>query len=259
VTTTIHPTALVDPAAELGPGVRVAPYAVIGPGARVSEATEILSHTVLEGEVEIGAQCRIGPHAVIGGPPQDLKYHGEPTRVVIGDRVQLREFTTIHRASVGGEGVTRLGSDCYLMACCHVGHDCQLGDEVILASQASLGGHVHVGRQAIISGLSGVHQFVHIGELAFVSGCSGVGQDVPPYVIVQGVPAKPVGLNVVGLRRHGFPSETVAIIKQAYRLLYRSNLNTTQALERMAAELPSIPEVEHFIAFVLRSQRGVIK
>lgn len=256
---TIHPTALVDPAAELGPGVCVGPYAIVGPQVRVGEATEVLSHTVLEGDVRIGARCRIGPHAAIGGPPQDLKYHGEPTRVVIGDRVQLREFTTIHRASVGGEGVTRLGSDCYLMACSHVGHDCQLEDGVILASQASLGGHVQLGRQAIIGGLSGVHQFVHIAELAFVSGCSGVGQDVPPYVIVQGVPAKPVGLNVVGLRRHGIPSETVALIKQAYKLLYRSKLNTTQALERMAAELPSNPEVERFIAFVRRSQRGVIK
>jgi len=259
VTTTIHPTALVDPAAELGPGVCVGPYAVIGAGARVGEATEILSHTVLEGAVEIGAHCRIGPHAVIGGPPQDLKYRGEPTRVVIGDRVQLREFTTVHRGSVGGEGVTRIGSDCYFMACSHVGHDCQLEDGVILASQASLGGHVHVGRQAIISGLSGVHQFVHIGELAFVSGCSGVGQEVPPYVIVQGVPAGPVGLNVVGLRRHGFSPETIAAIKHAYKLLYRSNLNTTQALERMAAELPDVPEVQGFIAFVRRSKRGVIK
>jgi UDP-N-acetylglucosamine acyltransferase len=257
--TTIHSTALVDSAADLGPGVCVGPYAVIGPGARVGEGTEILSHTVLEGALDIGAHCRIGPHAVVGGPPQDLKYHGEPTRVVIGDRVQLREFATIHRASVGGDGVTRVGSDCYLMAYAHIGHDCQVEGGVILASQAALGGHVHVGRNAIVGGLSGVHQFVHIGELAFVSGCSGVGQDVPPYVIVQGVPASPVGLNMVGLRRHGFSSETLAAIKQVYKLLYRSSLNTTQALERMAHELPSIAEVEQFIAFVQRSKRGVIK
>jgi UDP-N-acetylglucosamine acyltransferase len=257
--TRIHPTALVDPGAELGPGVSVGPYAVIGPQVRVGAGTEILSHTVLESEVQIGAQCRIGPHAALGGPPQDLKYHGEPTRLVVGDRVQLREFTTVHRASVGGDGVTRVGSDCYLMACCHVGHDCQVEDGVIMASQASLGGHVHVGRQVIIGGLSGVHQFVHIGELAFVSGCSGVGQEVPPYVIVQGVPASPAGLNVVGMRRHGFSPETIAAIKQAYKLLYRSDLNTTQALERMAQELPSLPEVERFIAFVQRSKRGVIK
>jgi UDP-N-acetylglucosamine acyltransferase len=256
---TIHPSALVDPAAELGPGVSVGPYAIIGPQARVGEGTEILSHTVLEGALDIGAHCRIGPHAVVGGPPQDLKYHGETTKVVIGDRVQLREFATVHRASVGGDGVTRVGSDCYFMAYSHVGHDCQVEDKVVMASQACLGGHVHVGRQVIVGGLSGVHQFVHLGELAFVSGCSGVGQDVPPYVIVQGVPASPVGLNVVGLRRHGFSSETLAAIKQAYKLLYRSSLNTTQALERMAQELPSIPEVEQFIAFVQRSKRGVIK
>ena len=256
---TIHPSALVDPAAELGPGVSVGPYAIIGPQVRVGEGTEILSHTVLEGSVDIGTHCRIGPHGVIGGPPQDLKYQGEPTKVAIGDRVQLREFATVHRASVGGDGVTRLGSDCYLMAYAHIGHDCQVEDGVILASQVALGGHVHVGRQAIVGGLSGVHQFVHIGELAFVSGCSGVGQEVPPYVIVQGVPASPLGLNVVGMRRHGLSSETIAAIKQAYKLLYRSNLNTTQALERMAQELPSLPEVERFIAFVQRSKRGVIK
>ena len=256
---TIHPSALVDPAAELGPGVSIGPYVIIGPQVRVGEATEILSHTVLEGALDIGTHCRIGPHAVIGGPPQDLKYHDEPTRVAIGDRVQLREFATVHRASVGGDGVTRVGSDCYLMAYAHIGHDCQVEEGVILASQVALGGHVHVGRQAIVGGLSGVHQFVHIGELAFVSGCSGVGQEVPPYVIVQGVPASPLGLNVVGMRRHGLSSETIAAIKQAYKLLYRSNLNTTQALERMAQELPSLPEVERFIAFVQRSKRGVIK
>jgi UDP-N-acetylglucosamine acyltransferase len=253
----IHPTALVDPGAELGPGVSVGPYAVIGPQVRVGEGSEILSHTVLEGTLQIGTHCRIGPHAVIGGPPQDLKYRGEPTQVVIGDRVQLREFATVHRASVGGDGVTRLGSDCYLMAYAHVGHDSQVEDGVILASQVALGGHVHVGRQVIVGGLAGVHQFVHVGELAFISGCSGVGHDVPPYVIVQGVPASPAGLNLVGLRRHGFSPATVAAIKQAYKLLYRSNFNTTQALDRMAQELPSIPEIERFIAFVQRSKRGV--
>jgi UDP-N-acetylglucosamine acyltransferase len=255
----IHPTALVDPGAELGPGVSVGPYAVIGPQVQVGEGTEILSHTVLEEGVQIGAHCRIGPHAVVGGPPQDLKYHGEPTKVVIGDRVQLREFATVHRASVGGDGVTRVGSDCYIMAYAHIGHDCQVAQGVILASQAALGGHVHVGPKAIIGGLSGVHQFVHVGELAFVGGCSGAGQDVPPYVIVQGVPARPVGLNVVGLRRHGFSRESLAAIKQAYKLMYRSDLNTTQALERMAQELPSIPEVERFVAFVKGSKRGVAK
>jgi UDP-N-acetylglucosamine acyltransferase len=256
---TIHPRALVEPGAELADGVSVGPYAIIGPEVRVGSGTSIGSHTILEGHTEIGAECRIGSHVMIGSPPQDVKYRGEPTRVVIGDRTLVREFATIHRASTGEEGVTRLGSDCYLMAYGHVGHDCQVEDGVVLANAASLAGHVHVGRQATIGGLAGVHQFVHISELAFVSGCSGVGQDVPPYVIVQGVPAKPVGLNLVGLRRHGFPPETVAAIKQAYKLLYRSNLNTTQALERMAADLPPLPEIQGFITFVQRSRRGVAK
>lgn len=255
----VHPTAVVEAGATLDDGAQIGPYAVVGAGVRIGARTVVGSHTVLEGRVELGTDCRIGCHVAIGTPPQDLKYRGEPTRVVIGERTHVREFATVHRASTGGHGVTAVGPDCFLMAYAHVGHDCRLEEGVIMANQATLGGHVEVGRHAIVSGLTAVHQFVRIGEHAFVGGCSGINQDIPPYVKVQGVPAKPLGLNAVGLRRHGFSSETIHALKEAYRILFLSALNTSQALERLKQDLPSSPEVERLIDFIQRSQRGISK
>lgn len=255
----VHPTAVVESGAELDTDVQVGPYAIVGGDVRLGARVGIGSHTVLEGRVEIGPECRIGSHVVIGAPPQDVKYRGEPTRVVIGDRTQVREFATVHRASTGGHGVTNVGRDCFLMAYAHVAHDCQLEEGVIMANQATLGGHVEVGRHAIISGLSALHQFVRIGEYAFVGGCSGVNQDIPPYVMVHGAPAKPFGLNVVGLRRHGFSRETIHSLKEAYRTLFLLDLNTSQALERMEQELLPSAEVQRLIDFIKRSQRGISK
>jgi UDP-N-acetylglucosamine acyltransferase len=256
---TIHPTALVDSGAELADGVSVGPYTTIGPHVRVGPRTQIGSHTILEGWTEIGAECHIGGHVIIGAPPQDVKYRGEPTRVIIGDRTLVREFATVHRASTGGSGVTTVGSDSFIMAYVHVAHDCHLGERVIMANQASLAGHVEIGRCAVIGGMSGVHQFVRIGEYAFLGACSGVLQDIPPYVKVQGQPAKPFGLNVVGLRRHGFSPEAIHAVKQAYRILFTSGLNTSQALARLEQELSGSPEVQRLIDFVKRSQRGISK
>jgi UDP-N-acetylglucosamine acyltransferase len=256
---TVHPTAVIEPGAEFDDGVQIGPYAIVGAHVRIGARTVVGSHTVLEGRVEFGSDCQIGSHVVIGAPPQDLKYRGEPTRVVIGDRTLVREFATVHRASAGGHGVTTIGCDCYLMAYVHVAHDCQLEEGVIMANQATLGGHVEIGRHAIISGLTALHQFVRIGEYAFVGGCSGINQDIPPYVKVQGVPAKPLGLNAVGLRRHGFSNETIHALKEAYRTVFLSALNTSQALERMEKELPSSAEVQRFIDFIKRSQRGISK
>jgi len=255
----VHPTALVEPGAELADGVSVGPYTLIGSHVRVGAETHIGSHTVLEGWTEIGRDCRIGAHVIIGAPPQDVKYKGEPTRVVIGDRTLVREFATIHRASTGGSGVTSVGSDCFIMAYAHVAHDCQLGDGVIMANLAVLGGHVKIARCAVIGGLAGVHQFVRIGEYAFVGGGSAVLQDVPPYVKVQGNLAKPFGLNVVGLRRHGLSAEEIHALKQAYRIVFTSGLNTSQALEKLEQELSGSPAVQHFIDFIKRSQRGISK
>jgi UDP-N-acetylglucosamine acyltransferase len=254
---TIHPTALVDPAAELAAGVSVCAYTTVGPHVRVGPGTSIGSHTILEGRMEIGADCRIGSHVIIGAPPQDVKYRDEPTRVVIGDRTLVREFATIHRASTGGSGVTSIGPQNFIMAYAHVAHDCQLAEQVIMANQAALAGHVHVGRFAVIGGLTGVHQFVRIGEYAFLGACSAVLQDIPPYVKAQGNRAKPYGLNVVGLRRQGFSAEAIQALKRAYRLLFTSGLNTSQALAQLEQEVSESPEVQHLIDFVKRSQRGI--
>ncbi len=256
---TVHPTAVVDPGAELQEGVQIGPYVVIGPHVRVGPRSIIASHTVLEGWTEIGAECRIGPHAIIGSPPQDVKYRGEPTRVVIGDRTLVREFASIHRASTGGSGVTTVGPDCFIMAYVHVAHDCQLGERVIIANQAALSGHIEIGRCAVIGGMTGIHQFVRIGEYAFLGACSGVGQDIPPYLKAQGNRAKPFGLNVVGLRRDGFSTEEIRALKQAYRIVYASGLNTSQALEKLEQEISGSPAVQHFIDFIKRSQRGISK
>ncbi len=256
---TIHPTALVERGAELADGVSVGAYTIVGPEVRVGPATSIGSHTILEGRTEIGAECHIGSHVIIGAPPQDVKYHGEPTRVFIGDRTLVREFASIHRASTGGSGVTNIGSENFLMAYVHVAHDCQLADRVIMANQASLAGHVEIGRSAVIGGMSGVHQFVRIGEYAFLGACSAVLQDIPPYVKAQGNRAKPFGLNVVGLRRHGFSAEAIHALKQAYRILFTSGLNTSQALAQLEQEFGGFSEVRQFIDFVKRSLRGISK
>jgi UDP-N-acetylglucosamine acyltransferase len=209
--------------------------------------------------VEVGPDCRIASHVVLGAPPQDVKYRGEPTRVVIGEQGIIREFASVHRASVGGTGVTRVGPHAYLMAYVHVAHDCQIDEHVIMANQASLAGHVEIGRHALIGGMTGVHQFVRIGEYAFVGACSAVLQDIPPYVKAQGNRAKPFGLNVVGLRRQGFSTEAIQALKEAYRIVYASDLNTSQALAQLEAvrEFPS--EVQPFIDFIKRSQRGISK
>lgn len=256
---TVHPTAVIASGAELDDAVEVGPYAIVGAEARIGARTIVGSHSVIEGAVEIGPDCRIGSHVIIGAPPQDLKYRDEPTRVVIGEHSVIREYASVHRASVGGSGVTRVGSHTYLMAYVHVAHDCQLGEHVIMANQASLAGHVEIGRHALIGGMTGVHQFVRVGEYAFLGACSAVLQDIPPYVKAQGNRAKPFGLNVVGLRRQGFSAAALQALKEAYRLVYASDLNTSQALARLEAAGPFPPEVQPFIDFIKRSQRGISK
>jgi UDP-N-acetylglucosamine acyltransferase len=252
----IHPTAIVEAGAELDTDVSVGPYTIVGPKVRVGARTSIGSHTVLEGATEIAAGCRIGSHVVIGSPPQDVKYHDEPTGVAIGEDTLVREFATIHRASIGGSGVTRVGPRCFIMAYAHVAHDCELAEHVIMANQASLAGHVSLGRFVNVGGMTGIHQFVRVGEFAFVGACSGILQDIPPFVKVQGNRAKPFGLNVVGLRRHGFSAEAIAGLKEAYRLVFDAGLNMSQALERLDS-LPSFPELRVFVEFIKRSRRGI--
>lgn len=240
-------------------GVVIGPFTIIGDRVTIGRGTRIGSHVVIEGETEIGEGCQIFHHAIIGVQPQDLKYRGEEARVRIGAQTVIREFATVHRGTAGGGGVTVVGSRNYIMAYAHIAHDCLLGDDVVMASLSALAGHVVIEEHAIIGGLVGIHQFVRIGRYALVGACSAVLQDIPPYVKAQGNRAKPYGLNTVGLRRHGFSAEVINRLKQAYRIVFLSGLNTTQALLKIEEELPSCPEVDHFVKFIKDSERGIAR
>lgn len=254
--TQIHPTAVIDDTAEIGADATIGPYAVIGPDVRVGAGTVVGPHVHIVRDTTIGEACSIHHAAAIGGDPQDLKYAGEPTGLVIGDRTVIREFVTLNRGT-GAGGQTRIGSDCLIMAYAHVAHDSILGDHVILANAVNMGGHVEVADHVIIGGMTAVHQFVKIGAHAFISGSSAVRKDVAPYVKAAGDPLKLFGLNSVGLQRRGFSDETRLSIKRAYRLFFQSSLNVTQALEQARTELPDSPELRHFLAFIETSGRGV--
>jgi UDP-N-acetylglucosamine acyltransferase len=257
--TRVHPTAVVSPEATLGPGVSVGPYTIIGPGVSVGDRTTIGSHVVIDGMTQVGERCQIFSHVVLGAPPQILEDRSERTRLVIGDESVIREFASVHRGSWKGNGTTMLGRRSFIMAYAHVAHDCILGDEVVVAGQAGLAGHVEIGERAVIGGQAGIHQFVRIGKYAMVAACSAVSQDVPPFIKAQGDRARCCGLNSVGLRRHGFSEEAVARLKKAYRLLFLSRLNTSQALEKVVAEVESCPEVEDLIGFIKTSSRGIAR
>jgi UDP-N-acetylglucosamine acyltransferase len=227
--TQVHPTALVDPTAELAASVRVGPYAIIGAGVRIGEGSEIAAHCVIEGPTTIGRDNRIHAHAVLGGAPQDMKYRGEPTALEIGDRNTIREFCTFNRGTSQDAGVTRLGDDNWVMAYVHLAHDVQVGHRTILANNATLAGHVHVGDWAIVGGLTGVHQFCRIGAHAMTAFQSHVSQDVPPFMTVGGNPLGVHGFNVEGLRRRGFSAGRIAQVKKMHRLLYRDGLTLADA------------------------------
>jgi len=252
----IHPTATTHPMAELGEGVSVGPYAVIGEHVRLGEGTSVGPHAVIEGWTTIGKGCDIGVGAVVGGAPQDLKYRGQRSFLRIGDHTRIREYVTIHR-SAEEDGVTVIGSHDFLMAYTHVAHDCRLGDYVIMVNYAGLSGYVEVEDRAFISGHNAVHQFVRIGYLAMVSGASRVVKDIPPFMIAEGNPTRVRGLNVVGMRRLGVGPAVRAELRRAYRLLYRSGLNTSQALEHMRQEGLTSAEVRRLIAFVEGAKRGI--
>ncbi|MDB5379106.1 MAG: acyl-ACP--UDP-N-acetylglucosamine O-acyltransferase [Rubritepida sp.] len=220
-TASIHPSAVIEPGAQIGSGCRVGPFCIVGPAVVLEEGVELVSHVVIEGQTRIGAESRLSAYASVGLPPQDLKYRGEPTGVTIGPRSYLREHVTVHRGSIGGDGMTRVGADCLLMACSHVGHDCRVGDRVILANNVMLGGHVQLGEQCFLGGGAAIHQMVRVGRHAMVGGLAGVTNDIPPFGNVFGLPARLVGLNVVGLRRRGFSRENLHALRAAFRLLFR--------------------------------------
>jgi len=255
----IHPTAIVHPGARIAENVEIGPYAVIGEHVSIGAGSWVGPHAVVEGWTEIGEQNKIYQFASVGADPQDLKFHGEQSTLKIGDRNKIREFVTIHRGTEDGGGETVIGSNCLFMAYSHVAHDCRVGNGVILANAATLAGHVLVDDFAILGGLSAVHQFTHVGAHVMISGGSMVAQDIVPYCIAQGDRAQVVGLNLVGLKRRGFSAEALKGIKQAYKLVFRSKLRQEEALQRIADEIPGLPEVEHFTAFIRNSERGIAR
>ena len=257
--TRIHPTAVVDPGAELADGVVVGAHAVIGPRVRIGEGTEVGAAAAIEGPTTIGRENTIFPHATIGFDPQDLKYAGEQTRLEIGDRNHFREFVTVHRGTAKGGGITRVGSGGLFMVYSHIAHDCTVGDRVIFANAATLAGHVEVGDDATVGAFSAVHQFCRVGRHAYIGGFSVITQDALPFVKTVGQKPANYGLNRIGLERKGFAKETLQRLEAALRVLSRGGLNTAQALAALRAEPTGDPEVDYFIEFVAAAKRGVIK
>jgi len=257
--TRIHPTAMVHPGAELSSEVEIGPYCYVGEHVRIEAGTRVGDHARVEGWTHIGEGCQLYPFAVVGAAPQDLKYRGEPTELSVGPRNVFREFCTIHRGTVPGGGRTLIGSDNVFMAYSHVAHDCRIGNHVILANAATLAGHIEIQDHAIIGGLVAIHQYVRVGAYAMVGGFSGIAQDVPPYTLASGSRAKLYGINVVGLKRHGFPKETIQALRRAYRILFRSSLVLQAAVEKVRQELPSLAEIENLIRFVQESKRGICR
>jgi UDP-N-acetylglucosamine acyltransferase len=255
----ISPHAIVSPQAELAADVTVGPFSVIGPHVIIGAGTIIGPHVVINGPTQIGAGNHIFQFASIGDAPQDKKYAGEPTLLTIGDRNVFRESCTINRGTVHGHGATRIGSDNLFMAYAHVGHDCQIGSNAVFANCAALGGHVEVGDFVTLGGLTAVHQFTKIGAHAFAGGGAIITRDVPPYVMVAGNPAEPHSVNAVGLKRRGFTEEQVRNIKDAYRILYRSDLRLAEALERLRGLTAAQPEVGPFVDFISASTRSIVR
>lgn len=256
---TIHPTAIVGSKARIGDDCYIGPYSIIGEDVTIGARTRVESHSVIDGRTTIGEDNHIFPFVSIGLAPQDLKFQGEPTSTEVGSNNQIREFVTIHRGTEGGGGVTRIGSNNLLMAQAHVAHDCQVGNEIIMANAATLAGHVEVGDRSNVGAYSGVHQFCRIGREAFIGGYSVVVKDALPFAISQGNHAKCFGLNKIGLKRRGYSAETLEKLHRAYHLLLASKLNTTQAVEKIKEEIVGCAEVNYLVSFIESSARGVVK
>lgn len=252
--TIIHPTAVIDPSAELGEGVEIGAYCIIGAKASIGSGTILEPHAIVQKYTTVGKNCHIHSAANLGGPPQDSKYKNEESYVILGDNNIIREFVTVHRA-VGEGNATRIGEGNMLMAYVHVGHNCEIGNHINIASYVGLSGHVTVHDSANIGGITGVHQFCRIGRLAMIGGLSGVAQDVPPFMLANGRPARVYDVNVRGLRRAGISSKVRTELREAYKLIYRSNLNTSQALEAIETEIEKSDELDHLVEFI-RSTRG---
>lgn len=254
--TVIHPTAVVDPTAEIAPGARVDAYAVIGENVVVGEGCHIGSFAVLGPNTWLGKENQVYHHASVGTDPQDLTYGGESTHLVLGDRNRVREFVTINRGTVKGDGYTRIGSDNLFMACCHVAHDCLIGDHVVMANNALLAGHVTVEDNAIVNGAAGVQQFSTIGRLSYVGGLTRIVHDVPPFMIVEGHPSKVRKVNTVGLKRGGYSEERIAALREAHRRIFRSRRPKRSVLDEIEGADGVTPEVSELCKFLRRVEQG---
>jgi UDP-N-acetylglucosamine acyltransferase len=255
----IHSTSIVDPKAELDSDVEIGPFCIIRDSVRIRKGTKLLSHVIVEGSTEIGEQCTIHPYSSIGFPPQDMKYKGEHTKLIIGNHNSIREYVSIHRASVGGDGTTVIGHNNFLMAYVHIAHDCKIGSNVVMANAATLAGHVVVEDNAVIGGLVAIHQHSRIGCYAMVGGFSGISQDIPPYMIAAGPRAKLYGPNTIGLKRHGLSDATINAIKKAYKILFREKRTMKDAIKKVRDELPGHDEVTHLIEFIEKNKRGICR
>jgi UDP-N-acetylglucosamine acyltransferase len=254
----IHPTAMVDPGAEIGTGTVVGPYCIIGADVVLGANCWLQHHVTLSGPMRAGTGNKLYAYCSIGQQTQDLKYQGEPTYLEIGDENTFREFVTVNR-STSSDGKTRIGSRGNFLAYSHIGHDCTVGDDVVFSNNGTLAGHVQVGHHAVMGGLTAVHQFCRIGRFAITGGCSKVVQDVPPFMIADGNPAQIRGINLVGLERKQFPAESIKLIKEAFRLIYRAKLNTRQAIEAIRKELPETAEIRELVTFIEASDRGITR
>jgi len=255
----IHPTAIIHPGAELGGGVSVGPYSIIGEHVEIGDNTWIGPHVVISGHTRIGCDNRIFQFNSIGEVPQDKKYAGEPTRLEIGDRNTIREFCTFNLGTAQDTGVTRVGSDNWIMAYVHIAHDCQVGNRTIFANNSQLAGHVHVDDWAILGGYTGVHQFCRVGSHTMTAVGTVVLQDVPPYVMAAGNSATPYGINAEGLKRRGFSSEALMGLKRAYRTLYKSGLMLEEARAKLEEDVKTCPEIQPILDFLSVSKRGIIR
>lgn len=255
----IHATAIIASDAKLATDVEVGAYSVIGPGVSIGAGTRVGPHAVINGPTQIGANNHIFQFASIGDAPQDKKYRGEPTRLIIGDCNVFREGVTINRGTTHDKGVTTIGDDNLFMASTHVAHDCVVGSHCVLANLAVLAGHVELGDWVIMGGYSGVHQFTKVGAHAFIANNAAVTRDVPPYIMAVGQPAEPHSVNSKGLSRRGFTPEQIANIKNAFRILYRSDLKLAEALERLKPDADSKPEIRHFVGFIRESNRSLVR
>jgi UDP-N-acetylglucosamine acyltransferase len=254
----IHPTAVIQPGAQIGADCEIGPYCVIGANVALGDGCKLHSHVVIDGHTTLGSSNELFPFACIGLKTQDLKWKGGVTRTVIGDHNTFREHVTIHSATSDG-GATVVGSHNHILAYCHIAHDCRLGSHIIMSNVATLAGHVVVEDHVVVGGLAAVHQFCRIGKLAMIGGCSKVVQDIPPFMIGDGNPAETRTINKVGMERQGVGEEAQEALKKAYKILFREGLNIPNALAKIQAELPPLPEVQHLVEFVQASQRGISK